>query len=99
MTKNNTISVPIQVSAALQAPVAQFSADPTSGTAPLTVTFTDSSQGQIDSYSWDFNGDGTPDSTEQSPTFQYPSEGTFNATLTVSNGAGSNTATTTITVE
>jgi Tol biopolymer transport system component len=95
---SDSISVPIVVSEALQAPVAQFSADPTSGEAPLTVTFTNTSQGQIDSYSWDFNGDGAPDSSEQSPTFQYPTAGNFNATLTVSNTAGSNTATATITV-
>jgi PKD repeat protein len=95
---SDTIAAPIAVTEALQAPVANFSANPTSGEAPLTVTFTDSSQGQIDSYSWDFNGDGTPDSTEQSPTFEYPTAGNFNVTLTVANTAGSNTATTAITV-
>ncbi|MDQ7025926.1 MAG: PKD domain-containing protein, partial [Anaerolineae bacterium] len=96
---SDTIAIVIQVNAALTPPIAQFSADVTTGTAPLTVTFSNSSSGQIDSHSWDFNGDGVPDSNEINPVFTYASEGTFNASLTVSNAAGSNSATTTITVQ
>ncbi|MDQ7024849.1 MAG: PKD domain-containing protein, partial [Anaerolineae bacterium] len=88
---SNSISSDVMVSPALVAPIAQFSADVTTGTAPLTVTFSNSSSGQIDSYSWDFNGDGVPDSNEVNPVFTYASEGTFNASLTVSNAAGSDT--------
>ncbi|MGH9891650.1 MAG: PKD domain-containing protein, partial [bacterium] len=39
-------------------PTAGFNANPTSGTAPLTVTFTDTSTGNITTWSWSF-GDGT----------------------------------------
>jgi PKD repeat protein len=39
-------------------PTAGFNANPTSGTAPLTVTFTDTSTGNITTWSWNF-GDGT----------------------------------------
>ena len=35
-------------------PVAAFSASPTSGEAPLQVSFTDQSTGEITSWSWDF---------------------------------------------
>ncbi len=43
-------------------PVADFTADPITGAAPLTVNFTNTSQNAV-AYSWDF-GDGTPVSTE-----------------------------------
>jgi hypothetical protein len=43
------------------APTASFSASPTSGTAPLTVQFTDTSTGGPTSWEWDFQNDGTVD--------------------------------------
>ncbi|MCF8714035.1 PKD domain-containing protein [Joostella atrarenae] len=52
------------------------------------VTFTDQSillSGPVTSWEWDFNGDGTTDSTEQNPTFSYTSSGTYVVKLTVSN--------------
>ena len=79
------------------APLASFTATPTSGTAPLPVTFTDTSTGTPTSWSWSF-GDGAT-STSQNPTHTYTAAGTYNVTLTASNAAGSNTSTaTTITV-
>ncbi|MCB9459845.1 MAG: PKD domain-containing protein [Anaerolineaceae bacterium] len=85
---NDTISQVISVSAAPVAPVASFTAAPTSGTAPLTVTFTNTSTGDVEGLSWDFNGDGTPDNTtDGTTTFTYNNPGDYNATLTV-NGAG-----------
>jgi len=52
------------------APVADFSADPVSGDVPLTVQFTDLSTGDgISEWAWDFDDDGTIDSTEQNPSF------------------------------
>ena len=50
-------------------PVAQFSAGPASGAAPLQVSFTDESAGDIDTWEWDFNNDGVIDSAAQHPTF------------------------------
>ncbi|MEY4673537.1 MAG: hypothetical protein RL148_1321, partial [Planctomycetota bacterium] len=51
---------------------AGFTASATRGASPLTVNFTDSSftstPGGITSWAWDFNGDGTTDSTLQNPT-------------------------------
>ncbi len=73
------------------APTANFTASPTSGCAPLTVTFTDQSTGDIDSWSWDF-GDGST-STEQNPTHQYTSAGTYTVKLTVTGPGGSDTET------
>jgi len=67
------------------APVANFMATPTSGSAPLTVNFTDASTGTISSYAWDFDNDGNVDSTEQNPSYTYDKVGTYTVNLTVSN--------------
>jgi len=80
----------ITVSAAPVAPVAAFSATPRSGTAPLTVSFTDSSTGTGPlTYAWDFRNDGSVDSTLQNPSYQYAATGTYTVKLTVTNTAGS----------
>ena len=71
------------------APVAAFSATPTSGPAPLSVTFSDASTNQPTSWAWDFQNDGTVDSTAQNPVFAYGTDGTYSVKLTASNGAGS----------
>lgn len=72
-------------------PVAEFSATPTSGTAPLTVSFTDLSTGAKDEWLWDF-GDGTT-STEQNPQHEYTQLGVFTVTLEVSGPGGTSTKT------
>jgi PKD repeat protein len=74
------------------APVADFSADVTSGEAPLTVQFSDLSAG-AESWAWDFDDDGVVDSTNQSPQYIYAEAGVYNVSLTVSNSAGDDTET------
>ncbi|HXH12479.1 MAG TPA: LamG-like jellyroll fold domain-containing protein [Alphaproteobacteria bacterium] len=73
--------------------VANFTATPTSGTAPLAVTFTDTSTGTvtITSWSWKFGDGGT--STQRNVTYTYKNPGTYDVTLTVSGGGLSNTVT------
>ena len=73
------------------APVADFTADVTSGNAPLTVQFTDTSTGAPTSWSWSFGDGGT--STVQNPSYQYNNAGTYTVSLTATNAAGSNTET------
>ena len=73
------------------APVADFSASPRSGTAPLTVKFTDASSGSIGARSWNF-GNGAS-STAANPSATYNQAGTYTVSLTVSGSGGSNTAT------
>lgn len=71
--------------------IANFSAAPTSGAAPLDVSFSDSSSGEISSWFWNFGDGGT--STQQYPGYQYPSPGIYTVTLAVSGPAGSDTKT------
>ncbi|MBD3163252.1 MAG: PKD domain-containing protein [Candidatus Eisenbacteria bacterium] len=70
-------------------PVADFTGTPTSGCAPLTVTFTDQSTGEIASWDWDFGDGGT--STAQNPTHDYTAPGDYTVTLTVTGPGGSDT--------
>ncbi|MEN6340944.1 MAG: PKD domain-containing protein [Methanospirillum sp.] len=71
------------------APTAAFTANVTSGTAPLAVAFGDNSTGDgIASWAWDFQDDGVIDSTEQNPTFTYAAAGTYTVNLTVANASG-----------
>jgi PKD repeat protein len=78
------------------APTASFTATPTAGTVPLVVNFSDTSSGGPTSWAWEFGDGGTSDVA--SPSHTYTSAGTFNATLTVTNGQGSDQTTRTITV-
>ncbi|MGE4288552.1 MAG: two-component regulator propeller domain-containing protein [Salinivirgaceae bacterium] len=79
----------ISISNGATPPVAAFSADITTGSAPLIVQFTDASSGNPTSWSWDFNNDGTEDATTQNPSFTYTSVGTYSVKLTVTNADGS----------
>ncbi len=73
-------------------PIARITADKTDGPTPLAVQF--SSQGSSDpdgkplTYAWDFDGDGTTDSTAQHPSHTYTQAGQFSAVLKVSNPDG-----------
>lgn len=72
-------------------PVATFAGSPTSGSAPLTVNFTDLSTGDPTSWDWSFGDGGT--STSQNPSHSYTANGTYTVSLTVSNAYGSDTDT------
>jgi PKD repeat protein len=71
-------------------PVADFTAVPRAGPAPLSVQFNDAST-DAGSWSWDF-GDGTPVSIAQNPVHSYTTTGTYSIKLTAGNSFGSNTA-------
>ncbi len=68
-------------------PVAAFSAEPTSGKEPLTVSFRDLSTNNPKSWTWNFGDDTTSDL--RNPTHNY-SAGSYSVTLTASNSGGSN---------
>ena len=72
------------------APAANFTGAPLTGTAPLTVQFSNSSSGydQPLTYQWDLNCDATADSAEANPSFTYEA-GTHSVCLTVKDADGS----------
>jgi PKD repeat protein len=72
-------------------PVASFTTDVTSGFAPLSVQFTDTSTGSPTSWNWNF-GDGNT-STAQNPSHTYSTPGTYTVSLNVSDGNVSNIST------
>lgn len=73
-----------------RSPSAEASANKTSGTAPLKVTFSSVSttdpDGDALSYAWDFGDGGT--STAADPAHTYRANGTYTATLTVKDPTG-----------
>jgi len=71
--------------------VASFTATPTTGEPPLTVTFGDRSTGTPTVWEWDF-GDGES-STVQNPVHEYDEIGTYDVTLTVTGAEGTRTLT------
>ena len=74
-------------------PRASFIAYNTVGWAPLEVYFLDTSvspDDEIVEWKWDFDGDGTIDSTEQNPSFRYSNPGTYTVRLSVTDSHGAN---------
>lgn len=72
--------------------ITSFSGSPQVGPPPLTVNFTDTSDGTIYfpvSWEWNF-GDGSPVDTTQNPTHTYTTVGSFTVSLSVmwNNGDG-----------
>ncbi|MDK2990764.1 MAG: hypothetical protein PWR16_2293 [Methanoculleus sp.] len=72
-------------------PGASFVAAPTSGMAPLTVQFTDTSTGDPTVWAWEF-GDGWG-SNARNPAHTYASPGTYTVILTAYNAVGSDVRT------
>jgi PKD repeat protein len=78
--KNKTITV-------VAPPVANFSASPESGAAPLQVQFTNTSVGATN-YQWQFNDGAGSTSGQASPSFTFTEPGQFGVELTASNPEG-----------
>ena len=71
-------------------PVADYTADLTSGTAPLTVPFMVQSTGDgITAWAWDFENDDMIDNITQNATHTYTTAGSYTVNLTVTNATGS----------
>lgn len=84
LTKTNYISVSTPG-------VFDFTSDTTTGPRPLTVQFTDLSSGGPTAWLWDF-GDGQT-STQQHPSHEYTTAGTYTVQLDVTTPTGGGTAT------
>ena len=81
------------------APVAAFTASVTDGPAPLAVTFTDTSTGDITGRAWEFGDGGTDNGTSGKPKHTYASAGQYTVILKVTGDAGASKATQIITAE
>lgn len=81
-TPTPTIVVPV---------TADFTADPKTGTAPLTVQFVDLSTGAPTEWSWSF-GDGAT-SSDQHPVHTYTAYGNYTVSLTASKSGSTDTET------
>ena len=73
-------------------PVASFSANPLSGSAPLTVIFVSTSTNTT-THDWDFNGDGVLDASGTSVSYTYNDAGSYTVTLTATGPNGVDTLT------
>jgi PKD repeat protein len=84
--------VQISESTSNSPPSASFSYDPSEPDVSETVSFdasaSEDGDGSIVAYEWDFTGDGVVDATGETATYQYESAGTYEVTLTVSDGDG-----------
>lgn len=78
---------------AATAPIANFSATPTSGISTLQCVFTDTSTNTPTSWSWNFGDTVNNTSTLQNPLHNYATPGTYTVSLTATNAYGSNTKT------
>src|SRR5690349_14344858 len=68
-------------------PIAEFSASPLTGPAPLFVPFTNLSLNDPTSHLWSFGDGGS--STKRNPKHTYDTPGTYDVTLIETNAAGS----------
>src|SRR3989338_6494009 len=75
-----------------------LNAVPSSGKAPLEVSFDLVSSEEVMSVSWDFESDGQEDSTELSPKFTYGA-GKYTTTANVTTATGSTVVPTTVNVD
>ncbi|MCK5051883.1 MAG: PKD domain-containing protein [Candidatus Cloacimonetes bacterium] len=71
--------------------LADFEGSPINGEFPLEVQFTDLSTGNITGYMWDFDNDGMIDSNEPDPLFVYEQIGSYDVSLTITDGFDENT--------
>lgn len=84
-----TITAVTEVTASFSAypPVADFSASPLTGNAPVIVDFSDSSTNTPTSWNWNFGDGGT--AAAQNPSYVYQAAGTYTVSLTSTNAGGS----------
>jgi len=89
-TRPGYITVTDSISSAV---VSGFTGAPTNGTAPLTVTFTDSSTNNPSSWNWSFGDGSLVNATVKNPIHTYTCTGTYTVTLNATNSVGSDSIT------
>jgi PKD repeat protein len=95
-TKTSTITIAPPTNAA---PVANFEVPPCVLNVPCDFASSSTDDVQVITWSWDFNGDGTPDANTETASYRYTSGGDYSISLTVHDAQGlSDTKTSTITI-
>ena len=74
----------------LAPPAPAFESSALQGCNPLTIQFSDASEGAIDTWKWTFEGGEPTSSEEQNPQVTYRDPGVYMVRLEVSNSSGSN---------
>ena len=82
-------TVDVIVQPPIQPPGAFFVAEPASGIAPLTVSFSNQTSGEVSAYAWDFQSDGVYDSSEAAPNFTFATPGEYVVVLEATGPGGS----------
>lgn len=80
------------------APVASFTTAQ-AASPDLTINFTDTSTNSPTSWAWDFDNNGTTDSTLRNPQHTFPTAGDFTVKLTATNGTGPGSVTRSVHVD
>jgi len=80
-------------SGAIQGVLASFNADQTNICEGGIVNYSDNSSGDITSWDWTFQSGNPPSSSDQNPVVTYDDTGSYQVSLTVSDGTNSNTLT------
>jgi len=88
---SNTVSGSGYITVTAAAPVTYFTANVTSGPAPLYVQFMDNSTNSPTSWNWYFGDGGT--STVQNPVYEFTRAGSYMVELTATNNVGANSST------
>jgi PKD repeat protein len=86
----NTSEATVSADISDSLPTAGFTADPTNGSGPLTVNFTNTSTGYDGplTYAWDFDGDWASDSELENPTYVFAAAGTYTVNMAVTDSDG-----------
>ena len=85
-----TVNVPV-TGTGLDYPVANFSGTPTTGYAPLPVTFTDTSYGGATNHFWNFGDGSTTNTPATTVQHTYARSGRWTVTLVTANQLGAST--------
>lgn len=86
-TITTTVTTPTTTPSQTPSPIqVNFTVSRTSGSAPLTVRFQDTSQGNPTGWIWDINGDGFRDYSDKTFDHTYTSPGFYSVTLSITRG-------------
>ena len=94
---SSSSSKTVTATSAPVAPLSVFSVSPVSGSAPLTVAFTNSSTGSPTSWLWTF-GNGATSTLQNPAAVTYTVAKTYTVSLKVTNSIGTHTSSKTVTV-